>query len=80
VGAFGGAHWGGGWRGGGGWGGPRAVVRPFGVGHWGWRGGVPIWIGVNTVTPYNGWTWVQPQWMWNGTQWVWQGGYWSPVR
>jgi hypothetical protein len=48
---------------------------------WGWRGGVPIWIGISgAVTPYDGWTWVQPQWVWNGTQWVWQDGYWAPVR
>jgi hypothetical protein len=32
------------------------------------------------VTPYDGWTWVQPNWVWNGTQWVWQDGYWAPVR
>lgn len=45
------------------------------------HGSVPIWIGISgAVTPYDGWTWVQPQWVWNGKQWVWQDGYWAPVR
>lgn len=56
-------------------------MHPVWGGHWGWRGAVPIWIGVNGgVAPYDGSTWVQPQWVWNGTQWVWQRGYWAPVR
>jgi hypothetical protein len=74
---------GGGWRGyGSGWGAPRAVARPLWTpGHWGWRAGVPFWFGISgAVTPYDGWTWIQPNWVWNGTQWVWQDGYWAPVR
>jgi hypothetical protein len=80
AGGWGGSYAGGGWRGGGGWGVPGAAVRPLWTGgFWGWRG-VPIWIGIDAVTAYDGWAWMQPQWVWNGTQWVWQDGYWAPVR
>ncbi|HVZ73198.1 MAG TPA: hypothetical protein VHJ20_12545 [Polyangia bacterium] len=48
------------------------------VGHWGYHGGVRVWLGVPTVRPYAGWVWTPGQWVWDGYQWVWQEGYWAP--